>query len=118
MCLFINAEEHRRIDRQVHIRTSSKKTIVYVHGRAEITEADSCGGRCLCCTRAKKTEALPPFSCSGPSSFIEAGIGNSPGGTNQRHGRSQARKKRRRRSHIAFEPDRKPLATCRLDAGD
>src|SRR5260370_40936975 len=105
MCLFIKAQKHRRIDRQLHIPTSGQKGIVYVHGCAEITEANRGGCRSLCCTRAQQPESSTSFSCSGPARFIDAAIGNSPRGANEREGRSQARKSRRRPLYVAFLAD-------------
>src|SRR3981081_2080194 len=118
MCVFINAQENRRIDRQFHIRTSGKESIVDVHACPEITEADGCRYRCLRCARAVQSESFTPFTCPGPSGFIDGVISNRPGWADQRERCSQARKSRRRRFHVTFLPDGELLATCRLDTSN
>jgi Cu2+-exporting ATPase len=39
----IDAQKYRRVDRKLYIRTFSEKSIVYLHGSAEVTEANGCG---------------------------------------------------------------------------
>src|SRR3982074_1187218 len=60
----IDAQEDRSIDRQLDIRTFSKKSIVELHGSSKVAEPSGRGCRCLCRTGAHQPETLMTFSRS------------------------------------------------------